>query len=137
MGKQTEQARGDAVDLTRMPWRSASVGVLLAALTLSLTGCPSSPCSGEFISLNESCAPGCPGIYVLRYPSAPCAGDGGENVRWCVPPGPGGAEDIRCILDEDTDTAYQQTNHPDSRFVPANVRRCTDEEASRRFCSNP
>ena len=110
---------------------------LLAALTLSLTGCPSSPCTGEFISQNESCAPGCPGIYVLRYPSAPCAGDGGETIRWCVPPGPGGAEDVRCILDEDTDTAYQQTNHPDSRFVPANVRRCTDEEASRRFCSNP
>ena len=109
---------------------------LLAALTLSLTGCPNSPCTGEFISQNESCAPGCPGVRVGRFPSTPCAGDGVEMI-WCIPP-TGTADVNLCILDEDTDTAYAIGTNHDLQPTLTNVRYCTDEEnRSRRICSNP
>jgi len=117
--------------------KQLSLLALLASLSLALTGCPSSPCTGEFISQNESCAPGCEGIRVIHYP-APC-GTAGGDVTWCVPPTPGGtSEDERCIIDDDTNEVYRQPTYPDARFVPANVRYCTSEEQqSRMYCSNP
>ena len=109
-----------------------TLGALLVS-ALSLTGCPSSPCTGEFISLNESCAPGCPGVRVGRISNTPCSDEGSEMI-WCAPSGI--SEANSCIIDEDTDTVYLlRTTLPAGS--PENLRYCTSEEASRRFCSNP
>ena len=53
---------------------------------------------------------------------------------WCAPSGI--SEANSCIIDEDTDTVYLlRTTLPAGS--PENLRYCTSEEASRRFCSNP
>lgn len=110
---------------------------LLSLLIIaSLTGCGGSPCSGEFISQNNSCSPGC-GIPVVYQ--APCGASGGGTVTWCVRETTAGhPEDIPCIIDEETGRIYSQAIYPDASDVPTHVRYCTPEESQSVFnCSSP
>ena len=138
MGKQTEQARGDAVERTRMPWGRASIGVLLAALTLSLTGCPSSsPCDDSFVDGNGQCPEGCEGLSVFHivdvcrnwtFEVPPAEG------RWCTETR-GTRPALGCVIEEASGEMYMTRWDPDS--YPSGVRACTTAEWTPPECAPP
>ena len=133
MGKRTAQARGDAVERTRMPWGRASIGVLLAVITL--TGCGDSPCTGDFAPANGACAEGCPGLPVARVTSS-C---GVAPVVWCIPEVQTfGEGDSLYLRNTETGDIYiaMSGRSPDWEYVPEHIRVATPEERAEP-CSAP
>jgi hypothetical protein len=109
--------------------------MLVCLVVAALSGCGGSPCSGEFVSQNDSCSPGC-GVPIAYHP--PCGAGGTGLVTWCVRESTAGhTEDIRCIIDEETGRMYDQAIYPESVDVPANVRYCTTEEEQSAYCPSP
>ena len=127
MGKQTVCASFSALTPRAL--------TLVCLVVAALSGCVGSPCSGEFVSQNDACSPGC-GIPVSQR--APCGAGGAGPVTWCVRESTAGhSEDIPCIIDEETGRMYSQAVYPDVSDVPANVRYCTREEEQSAYCPSP
>ncbi len=116
--------RAPSTEETRMTPRIL-VALCVGLLSATQTGCVSeSSCTNEFVSGNESCAPGCDGITVQR--TAHCVWSG-EELTWCVQPASSWRpEDVPCIVDTSTGDTYRSNLYPES--LPSNVRYCTEEE---------
>ena len=104
---------------------NAKEKLLLVSLGALLAGCPGSPCTGEFVSADGACAPGCPGLAVLRVtPACETAAQ-----TWCAPQQTFDTESHALYwLNTETGDVYLGSAFPDPDFHPDPIRRATSEE---------
>jgi hypothetical protein len=117
--------------LSRWAWATSF------ALALCLEGCVSSAgaCSGELVSGNEECEPGC-GLRVGRRVPGDGCDLGEEAALWCVRPAQVAADVSNCWVDEPSGTRFY-THSAATLHPPSTVRRCTAEEETIYLCLHP